>query len=48
MGALLHLRERHVEELLRQLVDEDGIAFLLEGAPDRYAFIPPHTRRLAA
>ncbi|MBX3221922.1 MAG: hypothetical protein KF795_15505 [Labilithrix sp.] len=48
MGASLHLRQRHVEELLRQLVEEDGLAFVLVGAPDHYAFILPHARRLAA
>jgi hypothetical protein len=48
IGALLHLRERHVNELLRELVEEDGLAFTLVGTADHYAFIPPRTRRPAA
>lgn len=47
IGALLHLRERHVNKLLREL-EEDGLVSALVDAPDHCAFIPPYTRRLAA
>ncbi len=48
MGADLRVRARDVDELLRQLVEEDGTAFVLLGAPGVYAFVPPHAPRLAA
>lgn len=48
MGADLRVRARDVNELLRQLVQEDGTAFVLFGAPGVYSFVPPHAPSLAA
>lgn len=48
LGADLRVRARDVDELLRQLVEEDGVAYAVVGAPGVYAFAPPRPRRLAA
>ncbi len=48
LGADRRVRARDVDELLRQLVEEDGTAYVVVGAPGVYAFAPPRPRRLAA
>ncbi len=36
-----------VDETLRELVEEDGSAFVLVGTSGVYGFAPPHARRAA-
>jgi hypothetical protein len=48
LGTSLRVRASAVDELLRQLVEEDGTLFVVRGAPGVYRFIPPRTSRLAA
>jgi hypothetical protein len=47
LGTTLRARARDVDELLRQLADEDG-AVLVLGGPNSFAFPPPRARRAAA
>ena len=45
LGAVLRVRDRHADELLRQL-EEDGLVIAVLGQPDHYVFVP-YARRQA-
>jgi hypothetical protein len=47
LGAQFGVPPTAVDETLRELVEEDGSAFVLVGTKSVYGFMPPHARRAA-
>lgn len=48
MGTALRVRARDVDELLRQLVEEDGTVYRSVGVPGHFGFVLPFLHRVAA
>ncbi len=47
LGVQFGVPSNEVDEVLRELVEEDGSAFVLVGTSGVYQFVPPYARRAA-